>query len=702
MGFSLARRLLLLFGAAAFLASCGGGSSSSTSTTPATITANPTSLSMDHGQVTSAPAATVFDSTGTALTTQPTFTYSSSDPAHLTVTSTGQVCAGIFDANNIVCQIQPDVVQPNKATANLLISGDGLTATVPVFIHPHVQTVTVSGPANPPFCLSQNQTEQFTAKAFENINGAPIDITSQVGAFTWSTGNNSIATVDANGVVTSRQPGATTVVATVTNTTGTPEIVVDCPPKTITVSVSGGTSASSFNVATGTSQTLTATVIDVLGQPIANAPITFASFDPALATVTTSGAVTTPGAGITGIVASCAPPGCNPASGNVNTNGTGVGLAIYSNLITGTITGSTVTTVYVTGADNPDGSANTSLIPITISTNTAGTAITLQGSPNSMVFNRAGTTAYIGTNNTNPTVGLLIFDAASNTVTATASGITGKVLSVSNDGNTVIISDTTNTPNKVFVYNAASNTVQEFDVAGVTAADFNSDNSKAYLTAGSTIYEFSTATATFKPLTFAADGVVFTPQGSVAYFGDSSIGGTSILGIATCNDVRVDNAAGVANILGITPDGTHMIGAGANGWVDLSYTVNNANGCPPTASNTVNATGFGAAFVGTPTQIAVASNDSFTFLTSYTGGSAATGVPFYQFATASAPPTTGTIPLAGGGGTLFSGSITPDATSLYVGVGNSVHRIDLTKSPPVDSNQTSVAFNPRLVVVRPQ
>jgi hypothetical protein len=376
----------------------------------------------------------------------------------------------------------------------------------------------------------------------------------------------------------------------------------------------------------------------------------------------------------------------------VNANGTGVGLAIYSNPVVGTITGSTAATVYVTGADNPDTSANTSLIPITISSNTAGTAVTLQGSPNSMVFNRAGTTAYIGS-----TAGMLIFDAATNAVTATAAGLTGKVLSVSNDGNTVLISDITN--GKVFVYNVGANSSQEFDVPGVTAADFNADNTKAYLTAASKVYEFSTSTATFKPLTFAADGVVFTPQESVAYFG-----GSSILGIATCNDARVDNASGAANILGVTPDGTHMIGAGVGGWVDLAYTVSN-NGCPATASNTANVTtGFGAgtAFVGTPTQIAVTSNTSFAFLTSFTGGSAASGVPFYQFATATSPATTGTIALAGGGGTLFSGSLTQDAKSLYVGVGASVHRIDLTQTPPADANQITVSFNPRIVVVRPQ
>lgn len=705
MGFSYVTRLLLVGVAAVVLASCGGGGKPTPATGPFTISVSPTSFSVDHGDVVTFGLVQELDSTNTALTTQPTFTYSSSDPTVLTVTSTGVVCAGIFDANNIVCQIQPD--NGKNPTANIIVSGAGLSVTVPVFIHPKVDKIVISGPTSAPVCLSQNQTEQFSAQAFSTINGTETNVTTEVGTFAWNTGNATIATVDTNGIVTSRLPGATTVVASITNTTGTPAIVVDCPPKTISLQVSGGTNT--FNVATGTSESLTPTVTDILGQPIANAALTYSSYVPSVGAVS-SGTVSTPGAGTTSFVASCNPPGCNPAVGNVNANGTGVGLALYSNPVVGTITGSTATTVYVTGADKPDGTANNTLIPITISSNTAGTAITLQNaqgtaaSPNSMVFNRAGTTAYIGTNQ-----GLLIFDAATNTVTATAAGLTGTVLSVSNDGNTVLMSDVPN--GKVFAYNVSGNTSQEFDVPGVTAADFNADNSKAYLTAVNKVYEFSTATATFKPLTFVADGVVFTPQESVAYFG-----GSSILGIATCNDTRVDVANGAANILGATPDGTQMIAAGVSGWVDLAYTVNNSptgatTGCPPAASNTPTIAGFGpaATFVGTPTQIAVTSNDSYTFLTSYTGGSPASGVPFYHFADG----TTGIIPLTNPdgsavSGTVFSGSLTQDAASLYVGVasngtaGPEVHRVDVTKTPPVDSNQISVTFNPRIVVVRPQ
>ncbi|HWY68516.1 MAG TPA: hypothetical protein VNX88_07605 [Terriglobales bacterium] len=690
----LVTRMLLLCGAAAVLASCGGGSSSSsTSNTPATITATPSSLSLTHGDV-AGFSVSVANSSGTAITPTPTVTYTSANPALVTVTSAGLICAGVFDSNNIVCQTKDSSGNPlPDQVVNVTATSGGLTATVPVYVHRHVDNIIVSGPANPPVCVSQNQTEQFTARVFTNVPGnpQPVDITANVGPLTWSTGSGTVATVDSNGVATSRQPGATTVVASVANTTGTPAVVVACPPKTISLHLTGVTDTT-FSVATGTTETLVADVTDILGQPITGASLTFSSYIPTAAAITSAGAVTTPGAGVTTLIASCVPPGCNQASGpNVNFNGTGAGLAVYSNPVIGTVTGTTATTIYVTGSDKPDSTANTSLIPIDSAANTAGTAITLPGSPNSMVFSRAGSKAYLGSS-----VGMLIFDPGTNTVTATASGITGVVLTVSNDGNKVVISDTS--AGKVFVFDAVANTAQTFDLAGVTNADFDSDNSKAYFTSGSALYEYSPSTG-LKTLSGAADGVAFTPQGAVAY-----LGGSSILGLAVCNDSPLPGAAGAANILAPMPDGTHMVGVGSGGWTDVSYSVVNSNGCPPTTSNTGRNAAL-PAFVGTPTSIAVASDDSNAFLTGYSGGSAATGVPFYHFADG----TTGTIALVNPGGVLFSGGLTQDAHSLYVGTaangstGPFVHRIDLTATGgPTDANQISVTFNPRIVVVRPK
>src|SRR5215469_13838843 len=333
MHFSLGTRFMLLLGAAVVLTSCGGHSSSTTNTnTPASITVTPTSLSLTHGQVGQIGSVQVLNSSNTAVSPTPTITYSSTDPSHVTVTSTGLVCAGVFDANNVACQVVADPQGP----VNITVSGGGLSTTVAVYVHAHVDTISVFGPPNPAVCASQNQTEQFTAQAFSGTT----DITSKVGPFIWSTGNSAVATSDTNGVVTSREPGTTNVVASVANTTGTPALFVACPPKTISLTLSDGTSKS-FNVASGTSETLAATVTDILGQPISGASLTYSSYVPSAASVTTT-SVSTPGAGQTSIVASCTPPGCNPASGpTVNFNGTGAGLAVYSNAVVGTITGST-------------------------------------------------------------------------------------------------------------------------------------------------------------------------------------------------------------------------------------------------------------------------------------------------------------------------------------------------------------------------
>ena len=83
------------------LAGCGGGSSSTTAI-PNTLTAAPSFISLNFGNV-AAISATVTDSKGVLVTNPPTFTYSSSNTAVATVSSAGSVCAGKWDALFIVC-----------------------------------------------------------------------------------------------------------------------------------------------------------------------------------------------------------------------------------------------------------------------------------------------------------------------------------------------------------------------------------------------------------------------------------------------------------------------------------------------------------------------------------------------------------------------------------------------------------------------
>src|SRR5215475_8692676 len=154
----LVTRLLLIGGASAVLASCGGGSSSNTTNTPATITASPSSLSLTHGDV-AGVSVSVANSDGTGITPTPTATYTSADPSSVTVTSAGLVCAGVFDANNIVCQTKDSGgnLLPDK-TVIIPITSGALTAAVAVYVLTLLDNIVVSGTTNPPVCVSQNHT----------------------------------------------------------------------------------------------------------------------------------------------------------------------------------------------------------------------------------------------------------------------------------------------------------------------------------------------------------------------------------------------------------------------------------------------------------------------------------------------------------------------------------------------------------------
>src|SRR5947209_10119983 len=144
MRFSLVTRFLLFFAATVVLASCGGHSSAKTDNTPATITASPSSFSMAHGDVAQFSSVQVLNSSNTAVSPSPTVTYTSSDPSSVTVTSAGVVCAGVFDANNIVCKTTDanGGPLPDKAV-NITVAAGGVSTTVQVFVHPHVDNIKV-------------------------------------------------------------------------------------------------------------------------------------------------------------------------------------------------------------------------------------------------------------------------------------------------------------------------------------------------------------------------------------------------------------------------------------------------------------------------------------------------------------------------------------------------------------------------------
>jgi hypothetical protein len=633
----------------AALAGCGGSKKAATASN--TIRVAPTTLSLNLGDV-AAISASVVDANGATVSNPAILTYSSSNTAVANVSTGGLVCAGKWDANFIVC----DTTGVQPGTANITVTSGSLTATVPVFIHLHIDRVTIS-PATVN-CVSSTQTQQLTAKAFSN----GVDITSSVGPFTWNSLSVDVATVDSNGLVTGKTPGAAGIVASVTAVNSQSAAWVTCPVQTINIHLASGPGTTFSLGAAGNTVNLAADVLDSHGIAV-SVPLTWSSTRPAVANVNGAALVTAVAPGTTTISADCA-SSCN------------IGLASeYSNAVVGTVAGTSASTVYATGT------ATTSLVPIDTGTNAAGTAITLPFMPNSLLFNFSGTTAYLGSSS-----GLMAVDTTANTVTQNT-GAPGTVLAISPDNNRVIVAGAST----VFVLGVGSGVGSEASsIASATAADFTPDSRGAYIVAGNTLYFWTPGS--FRPVTLSsvATGVKFLPNGPFGYL----VGGGATNGVtarATCDNSLADSilTPGAPTLLAPLPDASAVVVVDSPG-IDV-ITVNTTRaGCPPPLSDTLASVNFGAGSF-TARQLIVLPDGSKAFVTSDQG-------KLLGFTTATSAPFT--IPLVGGAN-AFTGGTTLDGTKLYVGGSdNTVHRIDVASN--TDAQQIGVSFKPDLVAVRPK
>ncbi len=693
--------LFLIFLLSFGLSGCGGGgrgSSSGTIAMVATVTLAPSSISLETGAIAQV-AVSMKDAAGKPIFTS-TPTFSSSNPAVATVSTGGQVCAGTWDSLTTPVVCTPAVA---AGTSNLTATADGITSNaVVVSVHLHVDNITLS-PASVD-CESKPATQIFTATAFNS----GVDITATVGTFSWLSSDSTVATIDVAGpattpVLTASQaqikaanPGLTNISASISGTNSVAAPFITCSPATISIHTTDTVPVTSFSIATGATKQLAADVVDALGVTITGLTLTWSSSQPAIASVSTGGLVTSVAPGVSVITASCTPSSCNPnLSTAVSSN------QVYSNPVTATITGtSTTTTVYATTTTSPAAGGHTDLIPISTSSNTAGTAIALpvDAAINSLLMNPAGTRAFLGSSK-----GLVVVDVTANTVLATVSNALGRALAVSPSGQFIVSSDIG--AGKVYVYDSVNNLVTTLNIPGATHASFTTDSFKAYIVAGSTLYQYSPSlTLRTIPMSAVANDVAVNSTGQFAY----TAGGvaSSVAARSTC---RNDSTWAPEAVVGTTatPDlivsastGDLLAVEGSTSTMDKvtpTITAPGAGSCPPTLSDsltTADWTGFGiASFV--PQQIIVTPDGSKAYVTSDQAS-----ILLFDVAGA----TTDVIPLAGGGTQSFTGGVTLDGANLYVGVGgvNAVHRIDTTVAPATaDVQQISVTFVPDLVAVRP-
>ncbi len=632
------------------LAGCGGGSSSKAASTPTAIVITPSSLSLNLGDVTGI-GANVVNSSGATVTNPPVVTFTSSNTSLVTISSTGSVCAGKWDTNFIVC----DTTGVQPGTANITATAGSLTASIPVYVHLHVDRVTIS-PATVD-CVSSSQTQQMTAQAFNN----GVDITSTVGPFTWAAATVDVATVDTNGLVTAKTPGQTGITAAVSNVKSVPATWVTCPVQSVNIHLASG-AATTFSLATAGTVSLTADLVDSHGRTI-SAPLNWSSSQASVANVNGAALVTAVGPGTVGITGSCAGT-CN------------IGLpSVYSNVVKGTVSGTSATTIYAAGT------SSTSLIPIDSGTNAAGTAITLPAKPNSFLFDRVGNNGYLGSDS-----GVMILAVATNTVTQNA-GATGRVLAVSPDSNRIIVAGS----NTLFVLGVGTGISTESSaIANAVGADFTPDSKGAYIVAGNSLYFWTPGQFKIIALAGAANDVKFLASGAFGYLAGGAAS-PAVTALDTCDNLLADTITTPATPTFVASliDASEVLAVDSPG-IDVITPSTTRVGCPPALSDSVNTVNLGAGSF-TARQLILLPDGSKAYVTSdqaqVLGLTTATGTPF-------------AIPLVGGA-SAFTGGTTLDGTKLYLGASDGkVHRIDTASG--ADVQQIGISFTPDLVAVRPK
>ena len=663
------------------LAGCGSSSPvrAVTYPIPASITLTPTpAASMEVGTTLTFTAAAL-NSTKQPVT-EPLY-YQSSDPTVVTIAANGLACAGSWDSTT-----NPTVCTAGRVgVAQITATAQGVTSpTTTVYVHQHIDSVTLGPAANQQSspCQSVNQTYIYEAHAFSRGN----DITSTVGQFSWFALNSKVATLSntaaglanmVNGVslnqdqVTAAIPGTTPLWATVGTATSVPVNFVTCPVQSIVLAV---------NTSTGSTKQITPTVTDVLGNTILNVPLTYSSSQPASVSVSSSGGVsgTAGTGGAATVIASCTPPTCNI--------GFMPSLPVYpQNVVTQIVpTSSTAPsgTVYVTstGCANID-NCFTGLVPITYPANTLGTLATITPSPNSFLFAPQGGQAYLGTKSGTLSggYGLTILNVSGSTPSASqVPGAPGRVLAVSPDGGTVIVSDMVNTPNEVYIVNTATSAITAYSISGATAADFSPDSLKAFIIAENTLYIYSKLDhlQTIQ-LSVPANDVSFLPEGAFGVLAGGSASG--ITAFRTCDDggpfpvATTPAPTLIRPLLGasqlIPSDATpnyHFVALDSPN-IDIISVHTTPTGCTPTLSGDVASYNLGQGNF-TASQLLVSEDGSRAYIIS----PSLNNIPVFSTTglTSSSIALTGNV-------TPAQAALTPDGGHLYVAASDgTVHVVD--------------------------
>jgi hypothetical protein len=560
---------------------------------------------------------------GAGTTLRTTITYLSSDTTIFNISPNGVGCAGRFDATFSNC------IPGNEGLVTVTATALGATsAPTYVFVHPPIDNIVVKGvlldglPVQQP-CLTQGQT--MTIQAYAYSQGS--DISQSVGPFTWTANNSSVVQITPlvniafnfptnQATVKAVNPGLTYIYATASGVTSNAFVQPSpykgaslnffetCPIQNITLQLGPAGSQQSgqttFSVAKGNSQTVTATVTDVFGNQLSKVPLTWTASQPGTISVSNgcseSCTVSTPLPGAGSVTASCSPPTCNIGFPLVpaGISAPFIPLPVYATTaISGVVTGSSSpNVVYATSlncATQAPSFCTTGIYSFSTAKATTGAATGMPTNPNSLLSSPAGDRVYMGSD-----FGAQVISPGNlgtqNSAFLALANVTGSVLAVSNSGTMAVFSDTLHTPNQVFIVNTGNPTspaVTALNISEASTAAFSPDGLKTFIfgldsNGLPTLYIYSTAEAMqvvpLAPQT-SVNSIAFSTNGAFAYLVEPSIGGGNpgITVLNTCdNQTATDgvvngnhpqiiplDAAPVA--FKALPDGVHFLALESNG-----------------------------------------------------------------------------------------------------------------------------------------
>ncbi len=258
------RQAAMCVGLTMWAAACGGGGDGGTAPTPPAVATVAVTLAQPSIVVGSSTTATaVLRDAGGATLSNRTVVWTSSNSAIATVTNAGVVST--LAAGDVV----------------ISATSEGRTGTASLAVlPPPVANVTVSLAQNRVIAGgSTNATAVLTDGSGATLTGRAI---------TWSSGNTSMATVNAAGTVTAVAAGTVVITATSEGRSGSAQLTIDPPPvATVAVAITPST------VVVGSNTAAAAILRDASGATLSNRPIAWTSSNPSIASVSDAGIIST-------------------------------------------------------------------------------------------------------------------------------------------------------------------------------------------------------------------------------------------------------------------------------------------------------------------------------------------------------------------------------------------------------------------------